>query len=280
MQLHSLNSLTNSLAQSWARLEPKLIPLAPAQPARKHKFSWYLLALLVFVLVSVLWVVGQLVSSAVTQIFFPETQEKLTAILKEQLDPKTPLPGLYYGSLAEAGYNILMLLVFGLIYYWMRKHTHISLLGRIQTRKSFLRLLGFGLLFSYALRLLPSFMLQEETPVNQAIVELYIGNMPLWLGLLQMAVLAPLVEEFIFRQVLCGYLFNGSWLGVIVSSFVFALMHEQGLNWGLTVYFGIGFSIGVVYKLSQSLVASISLHALNNFIAACIIYLSLYLGIS
>jgi membrane protease YdiL (CAAX protease family) len=105
------------------------------------------------------------------------------------------------------------------------------------------------------------------TPLNPA-VELFAGapGLPLLLLLFfQAAVLAPLVEETMFRGVLFGALTArmGRPAAVVATSAVFALLHPQ-LPLGFLVIFALGAAFNVVYLLRGSIVPAIIAHAINN----------------
>ena len=60
---------------------------------------------------------------------------------------------------------------------------------------------------------------------NQAALE-QLGMSPLLLVVLT-AIAAPIVEETVMRGLILGRLFNNSYLGVILSSLLFGLLHIQ-----------------------------------------------------
>ena len=117
----------------------------------------------------------------------------------------------------------------------------------------------------------------DPVPTNLAMVEEASRRWPLFLYLFAV-VLAPAYEELLFRRVLFGrFLAAGRpWLGLIISSAAFALMHEvPGLSanpWPaviqlLMVYAGMGAAFAWVYWRTGTLWAPIAAHALNNAIA-------------
>lgn len=77
-------------------------------------------------------------------------------------------------------------------------------------------------------------------------------------------IIAPMVEEFIFRGILMGRLYNKYGMGksIIFSSIIFFFMHLN-IN-PMLLLLGISCAI-LVYKY-KSLIPSIVLHACNNFI--------------
>lgn len=79
------------------------------------------------------------------------------------------------------------------------------------------------------------------------------------------AVLAPLIEETLFRGALYPALRGrmGGLAAALLGAFVFAALHPQ-LGLGLLGVFLIGFVLTLVYEVTGSLVASATAHALNN----------------
>ncbi|PJI09582.1 MULTISPECIES: CPBP family intramembrane glutamic endopeptidase [Clostridium] len=77
-------------------------------------------------------------------------------------------------------------------------------------------------------------------------------------------VAAPIAEEFIFRGILMGRLYNkyGIIKSIIISSFIFFIMH---LTVNPVILF-LGFGLAILDYKYKSLIPSICLHALNNFI--------------
>jgi membrane protease YdiL (CAAX protease family) len=67
----------------------------------------------------------------------------------------------------------------------------------------------------------------EPVPTNLALMQSAIARFPLFLVLFAV-VLAPAYEELLFRRVLFGRLWKAGrpWLGVVLSSLAFALIHE------------------------------------------------------
>jgi membrane protease YdiL (CAAX protease family) len=80
-------------------------------------------------------------------------------------------------------------------------------------------------------------------------------------------VVAPLGEELLFR----GFLYRGwasSWLGVggtiLVTSLLWAMLHQQ-YNWyGILVIFCLGLLFGWLRQRSGTTTLTMILHALNN----------------
>lgn len=101
---------------------------------------------------------------------------------------------------------------------------------------------------------------------------LFKSDQGLWGGVLRVVVLAPVVEEMIFRGVIFnGFQKNYSPVGAIFfSALLFALFH---LNpWQLGPTFLLGLLLGFVRLRTGSLLATIVIHALHNGM----VFLSVY----
>ena len=87
------------------------------------------------------------------------------------------------------------------------------------------------------------------------------------LSLLLLAVLAPLVEELVFRGLLYGWL-AGRWgktVGWIVSSLAFAAAHAEPAH--IILVFPLGLLFGWLRQRTDSLLPSLVAHIANNGLA-------------
>jgi len=91
-------------------------------------------------------------------------------------------------------------------------------------------------------------------------------------GLLAVAVMAPIFEEFIFRGVMLDGLLKrkSSWAAILISAAMFGLVH---LNpWQFIAAMVIGTFAGWVYSRTRSLIYCIIIHFANNFTASIFMY--------
>ena len=120
-------------------------------------------------------------------------------------------------------------------------------------------------------------------PSNAALIEEILGTHPLFLVLFAV-VLVPAYEELLFRRVLFGRLWAAGrpWLGLLLSSAAFALMHElPGVThntWPATLllwltYGFMGAVFAAVYWRTRTLWAAYAAHALNNALALAVMKL-------
>lgn len=123
----------------------------------------------------------------------------------------------------------------------------------------------------------------KPVPTNLAMVDQGLREWPVFLAIFAV-VLAPASEELLFRRVLFGRLLAAGrpWLGLVMSSVAFALLHEiPGLSgngplaivqlW--LVYGGMGAAFAWLYWRTGTLWASVLGHGLHNGIALAALYL-------
>lgn len=91
---------------------------------------------------------------------------------------------------------------------------------------------------------------------------------------------APFGEELLFRGILYSMFRErwGIWIGVLVSSLLFGLIHGN-LAVGLTGFL-LGILTAIVFEYSDSLWTAVLVHALNNSIKIALLYLLVVLGFS
>ncbi len=117
----------------------------------------------------------------------------------------------------------------------------------------------------------------EPVPTNLDLMNRSLQQFPWFLALFAV-VLAPAYEELLFRRVLFGRLWQAGkpWLGLVLSSLAFALIHELpgtsangplqiALLW--LVYGGMGAAFCWLYRRTGTLWAPIIAHATNNAVA-------------
>ena len=77
-------------------------------------------------------------------------------------------------------------------------------------------------------------------------------------------VLAPIQEEFMFRGLLQGAVFDNSWLGLVLTSSLFSFMHEPYDVPSFFYYLLGSLLLGFAYKKSQNLWVSTLVHMSYN----------------
>lgn len=90
------------------------------------------------------------------------------------------------------------------------------------------------------------------------------------LNLLLAGVLAPLVEEMLFRGVIFGSLqaYFGKWTAAVFSAAIFSGLHLQ--VYGFFPRFILGMVLAYLYDKYKSLYPSVALHSFNNILATLI----------
>ena len=129
-------------------------------------------------------------------------------------------------------------------------------------------------LFSYALLflfyILVNFLGPTQSDTTQAVKSLSLSLPVLFLDL---CILAPVTEEIFMRGMLQGTVFKNTYIGLVATSVLFAYLHGPYTIPSFITYLGMGLAFGIRYKTSDNLWNSILLHALNNLVAYCFMYL-------
>ena len=77
-------------------------------------------------------------------------------------------------------------------------------------------------------------------------------------------VFGPILEEFVFRGILQGAVFENSWLGLILTGSLFSFMHAPYDFPSFIYYLFGGLVLGFAYKKSQNLSVPILIHICYN----------------
>lgn len=92
-------------------------------------------------------------------------------------------------------------------------------------------------------------------------------------GVLAIAVVGPILEEVLFRGAIQGFLmrkFNNPWVGIVIASAIFGLVHMNPIQVFYAFFLGLVF--GWLYYRTGSLMPCIVGHVLNNSLAAFTMY--------
>lgn len=124
-------------------------------------------------------------------------------------------------------------------------------------------------------------MLEEgygQTTANQEIINN--SGLPVLLLFLFAVLFAPVLEELIFRGILMGKVFGkDSNVGLLLSSFLFGLIHNPTNIGSWVVYGGMGLVLGLAYRISGKYTNALFLHSLNNLIGFLLMLLMQSLGL-
>ena len=138
-------------------------------------------------------------------------------------------------------------------------------------------------IFFKSVLLLGLFLLLEEIYMRVLVIDVpvsflkFVLSEPLILGVITTILIAPILEEFIFR----GFLFSqlritlGNWGAISLSSLAWTSLHFQYELKILFILFVFGLFLGFLRWKSNSLFLVMALHAVNNLVALITAYLYL-----
>ncbi|CAD7373845.1 CPBP family intramembrane glutamic endopeptidase [Xanthomonas arboricola] len=175
-----------------------------------------------------------------------------------------------------------------LLYYWRRRatadeHRASRAAAKRASTWGWTALIAVGVfLLSNLVSVAASALGIKPVPTNLPLMEEAIKQWPLALVVFAVAI-APAYEELLFRRVLFGRLLAAGrpWLGIALSSAIFALVHEvPGVSgngpaaiaqlW--LVYGGMGAAFAWLYWRTGTLWAPIVAHGVNNATALAALY--------
>lgn len=176
-----------------------------------------------------------------------------------------------------------------LVYYWRRRASRDEIAASTQaifkpaTWGWIVAAATTTFLISAAITSAAQYLDVVPEPSNVAVIQAAFARQPLFLMVFAILI-APAYEELLFRRVLFGRLWVAGrpWLGLVLSSAAFALMHEfPGANGNsgqatLVLWLTYGFMGAVfaaVYWRTRTLWAAYAAHALNNAVALAIMKL-------
>lgn len=123
-------------------------------------------------------------------------------------------------------------------------------------------------------------MLEEgygQTTANQEVINN--SGLPVLLLFLFAVLFAPVLEELIFRGILMGKVFGkDSNVGLLLSSFLFGLIHNPTNIGSWVVYGGMGLVLGLAYRISGTYTNALILHMVNNFLSVLLVLLLQSIG--
>ena len=165
------------------------------------------------------------------------------------------------------GFFAMPVAIFFILWRMKKRKIPLSELGslEIQTKPLFLSIF-----------LLAAFLLLEEfyfyvlgIEMPESFIEFMLAE-PILLGFISVVVVAPIIEEFLFRGFLYSQLrrsFLKDWGSVAVSSLVWTAIHFQYEVGILFFLFLFGLFLGYFRIKYNSLLIPVALHAINNLIA-------------
>jgi uncharacterized protein len=134
--------------------------------------------------------------------------------------------------------------------------------------------IGFGTtIVTYLVNAIVALGIGIDEPVEQELLDIVLaGGTVTALAVLLAVVIAPIGEEIIFRGVIHRALADkaGFWVGAIVSSAIFAVIHVEVVlsqPFGLVGLFLVGFFLALAYHRTGSLIVPIIGHAVFNAVS-------------
>ena len=101
------------------------------------------------------------------------------------------------------------------------------------------------------------------------IVDTVVSEVPIWLILVFAVVIAPIVEEIMFRKVLIDRLsVFGEHIAIVFSSVAFGLMHQNLYQFFYAALIGI--VLGYIYTVTRDVKYTIALHMIINFMGSIV----------
>ena len=164
--------------------------------------------------------------------------------------------------------SIIFTLVELAIFFYVGKKYDLFHIRKICLKDILKWLLSYTLLFLFYIFI--NFFGPTQSDTTQAVKSLSLSLPVLFLDL---CILAPVTEEIFMRGLLQGTVFKNTYIGLVTTSVLFAYLHGPYTISSFITYLGMGFAFGIRYKTSDNLWNSILLHALNNLVAFCFMYL-------
>ena len=164
--------------------------------------------------------------------------------------------------------SIIFTLVELAIFFYVGRKYDLFHIRKISLKDMLKWLLSYALLFLFYM--LVNFLGPTQSDATQSIQNLSLSLPVLFLDL---CILAPVTEEIFMRGLLQGTVFKNTYIGLVGTSVLFAYLHGPYTIPSFITYLGMGVAFGIRYKTSDNLWNSILLHALNNLVAFCFMYL-------
>lgn len=164
--------------------------------------------------------------------------------------------------------SIIFTLVELAIFFYVGRKYDLFHIRKISLKDMLKWLLSYTLLFLFYM--LVNFLGPTQSDTTQSIQSLSLSLPVLFLDL---CILAPVTEEIFMRGLLQGTVFKNTYIGLVATSVLFAYLHGPYTIPSFITYLGMGLAFGIRYKTSDNLWNSILLHALNNLVAFCFMYL-------
>lgn len=257
---------------SNASSELKKADISAAYLKRPLPWNWFeALALGFLALVGmdvILSVVLGILASAATQLSIPTLQTWVNQLQNQNVVASF----IFYGLSRLLGFWLIASFVrrrgVGLKHFGFSRFKLGAAIGRVLIAVVSLIVIS-SLVFYVAERVMPSLNINQ---VQDIVFTQAQGGLQVVLAFMALVVIAPIVEESIFRGFLLPAFSRRFSIifGVLVTSILFGLVHGQ-LNVAI-ITFVMGLLLAWLYAKSQSLVPAIMFHSLKNLVAFLLIF--------
>ena len=166
-----------------------------------------------------------------------------------------------------AGLIAMPMAIFFILWRMKKRKIPLSELGSIEIQRKPLYLSIFLLALFLIFEELYFYLLGIEMP--ESFIEFMLAE-PILLGFISVVVVAPIIEEFLFRGFLHSQLRRSAlkdWGAIVVSSLVWTAIHFQYEIGILFFLFLFGLFLGFLRLKYGSLLIPIVLHAINNLLS-------------
>ncbi|HDA8031982.1 TPA: CPBP family intramembrane metalloprotease [Staphylococcus aureus] len=105
----------------------------------------------------------------------------------------------------------------------------------------------------------------HDVPTNEQELDRELQHTPLYMSIVTIAIIPAIVEEIVFRGMIIRVVFRKHlFIGLVVSSLVFASLHESDTWIGHLPYLYSGVIFGLIYLKTKRLEVVILIHFINN----------------
>ena len=225
---------------------------------QKNTFSRVFLALSLYLIISSVLVNGIYILAQLLM-----SEERYFMFTSNNIIPLIISAGIQY---------VLMLPLFMLMTSGMRKAENKEV--KKLSAKEFILFLLVGETFMYAGALIGntinSFIGSFLGDMPENSLNSTVSTTPVWLIILLMVIVAPIVEELIFRKIIIDRLsVFGDRNAIIFSSVAFGLIHVNLYQFFYAT--ALGFILGYVYTKTRNVKYSIFMHMLINFLGSVVV---------
>lgn len=151
---------------------------------------------------------------------------------------------------------------------WHLIHFGYLQLARDKYKEITLPVLGVSIVFVFSATYVLNLLI-EQANIPNTLEETFIDMSHNPFGILSIALMAPILEEFLFRGAIQGHLqatCKKPWVAIVISSLIFGVVHMNPAQ--IPFAFLLGMMFGWLYFRTGSLLPGIVGHVLNNSIAA------------